>query len=75
MNLNLNCNKIELANTNIVVSFKILDNGSDVGCVISMRLEKFKLNEKLLIQTVNNKLKKIHYFIVLKIGYWFVENH
>lgn len=74
MKWNLNCNKIELANTNIVVSFKILDSGSDVGCVISMRLEKFKLNEKLLIQTVNNKLKKI-FFIVLKISYWFVENH
>lgn len=70
MKWNLNCNNIELANTNIVVSFKILDSGSDVGCVISMRLEKFKLNEKLVILKVNNKLKKIHYFIV-----WFVENH
>lgn len=70
MKWNLNCNNIELANTNIVVSFKILDSGSDVGCVISMRLEKFKLKEKLFILKVNNKLKKIHYFIV-----WFVENH
>lgn len=74
MNLNLYCNKIELANTNIVVSFKILGNGSDVGCVIKLLnlcdWKKVKLNEKLVILTVNNKLKKIHYFIV-----WFVENH